>query len=41
MVGMQGFSMREDGYLLTLGERQLQGEVPYRDFSYIRPPLPI
>lgn len=38
---MQGFSLREDGYLLTLGERMVRGEVPYRDFSYIRPPLPV
>jgi hypothetical protein len=39
--GLQGFNLREDGYLLTLGGRMARGEVPYRDFSYIRPPLPI
>jgi hypothetical protein len=39
--GLQGFNLREDGYLLTLGERMARGDVPYRDFSYIRPPLPI
>lgn len=39
--GLQAFNLREDGYLLTLGERMARGEIPYRDFSYIRPPLPI
>lgn len=40
-TGLAGFSLREDGYLLTLAERVLRGDVPYRDFSYIRPPLSI
>jgi hypothetical protein len=40
-LGLQGFNLREDGYLLTLGARMAAGEVPYRDFSYVRPPLPV
>jgi hypothetical protein len=36
-----GFSLREDGYLRALAERVLHGDVPYRDFAYIRPPLPV
>jgi hypothetical protein len=39
--GLLAFNLREDGYLLTLAQRMARGEVPYRDFSYIRPPLPI
>ncbi len=40
-VGFGGLNLQEDGYLLTLAERMVRGEVPYRDFEYIRPPLPI
>jgi hypothetical protein len=40
-VGIDGLNLKEDGYLLTLAERVARGEVPYRDFAYIRPPLPI
>lgn len=39
--GLHGLNLLEDGYLLTLAERMLHGEIPYRDFAYIRPPLPI
>lgn len=41
LFGVPGFNLREDGYLLTLAARMLAGEVPYRDFAYIRPPLPL
>jgi hypothetical protein len=40
-IGPHGLDLRSDGYLLTLAARVLDGQVPYRDFSYIRPPLPI
>jgi hypothetical protein len=40
-VGLDGLNLKEDGYLLTLAERVVRGETPYRDFAYIRPPLPI
>jgi hypothetical protein len=39
--GFHGFNYREDGYLLTLGERVLRGDVLYRDISYLRPPLSV
>jgi hypothetical protein len=39
--GLQAFGFREEGLLLTLAERITRGDVPYRDFSYIRPPLPL
>jgi hypothetical protein len=39
--GFHGFDFREDGYLLTLGERVLRGDVLYRDISYLRPPLSV
>ncbi len=39
--GPHGFNFRDDGYLLTLAERMLRGEVIYRDFAYLRPPLSV
>ena len=41
LFGIPGFNLREDGYLLTVAARIRAGEVPYRDFAYIRPPLPL
>lgn len=41
VYGFHGFNFREDGYLLTLAERMLRGDVPYRDVSYLRPPLSV
>jgi len=35
-----GFTERDDGFVLALSWRVLLGEVPHRDFIYVRPPMP-
>lgn len=39
--GFAGLNLQEEGYLLTLAQRVSNGEVPYRDFEYLRPPFSI
>lgn len=34
-----GFDTRDAGYVLGVSWRVLQGQVPYADFTYVRPPL--
>jgi len=37
----QGFSTEDAGFLIGLSWRVFDGQVPYRDFIYVRPPLSI
>jgi len=37
----QGFNATDEGYLLSLGQRVLDGQMPYRDFFFLRTPLSI
>ena len=34
----EGFNATDEGYLLSLGQRILDGEAPYRDFYFLRTP---
>ncbi len=36
-----GFNATDEGYLLALGQRVVDGEVPYRDFYFLRTPLSV
>lgn len=37
----QGFNATDEGYLLSLGQRIAHGDVPFRDFYFLRTPLSI
>ncbi|MEM6634052.1 MAG: hypothetical protein AAF694_30530 [Bacteroidota bacterium] len=39
--GFYGFSDTDQGFIQGLSWRVLQGEIPYLDFTYVRPPLSI
>ena len=39
VYGRHGYSGADEGFITGLGWRVLQGEVPYRDFIYVRPPV--
>ena len=36
-----GFDTDDGGFILALSKRIIDGELPYKDFIYIRPPLTI
>ena len=36
-----GLDTKDGGFMLGMSWRILHGEVPYRDFIYVRPPLPL
>jgi Dolichyl-phosphate-mannose-protein mannosyltransferase len=37
----QGFNGTDEGWLQTLGQRVANGQVPYRDFFYVLPPVSV
>jgi len=39
LFGRYGFEDSDSGFIVGLGWRILNGELPYRDFYYVRPPL--
>ncbi|MES2566579.1 MAG: hypothetical protein V4565_06920 [Bacteroidota bacterium] len=39
IYGFYGYSDGDDGYVLAFSWRVFQGEIPYRDFISVRPPL--
>ena len=41
IYGSYGFNDADDGYVLALSWRVVNGEIPYRDFYLIRPPLSV
>ena len=36
-----GFEDSDTGFIVGLGWRTLNGEIPYLDYSYVRPPISI
>ncbi|MCW3083759.1 MAG: putative rane protein [Bacteroidetes bacterium] len=40
MYGPYGYNDADDGYTMALCWRMYNGEIPYRDFILVRPPLP-
>lgn len=39
--GQYGYAPTDDDFILSLSWRVAQGQVPYRDFIYVRPPIPL